>query len=170
MRIWLIMALLIGVSGCVQQQATLHSTVSLTEMAWAQGEGRNTVTGFAVLRTISGEARTCAGLTVNLIPDNSYARERMSAIFGSTVKGQRSANEGPVKFGSDDDRAYIALLRQTRCDGQGSFTFERIPDGIWYVTTSVTWKANPGSFLTEGGSMMQRVELQGGLTVRVTLP
>jgi hypothetical protein len=170
MRSLLAFAIMVFLGGCTQQEATLSTSMNQSEMAWAQGDGRNTVTGFAVLRTVGGEARTCAGLTVNLIPDSPYARERMTAIFGNTVKGTREANRGPVKFSSSDDPLYVSLLRSTRCDGQGAFTFERVPDGVWYATTSVTWKSDPRSFLTEGGSMMQRVELRGGQTGRVTLP
>jgi hypothetical protein len=124
-------------------------------MAWAQGDGRNTVTGFAVLRTVGGEARTCAGLQAILIPDSPYARERMTAIFGNIAKGTRESMRGPVKFRGDDP-LYVSLLRTTRCDGQGTFTFERVPDGAWYATTSVEWKADPRSLFSEGGSMMQR--------------
>jgi hypothetical protein len=164
------LTLLASLAACApQQQATLSSSISPTEMAWAKGDGRNTVTGFAVLRTVGGEARTCAGLQAILIPDSPYARERMTAIFGNNVKGSRESMRGPVKFGSDDP-LYLSLLRTTRCDGQGAFTFERIPDGVWYATTSVEWKADPRSPFHEGGSMMQRVELRGGQTARVTLP
>lgn len=170
MRSLLALVLAIALSGCVQQEATLSTSMNQSEMAWAVGDGTNTVAGFAVLRTVGGEARTCAGLAVNLIPDSPYARERMTAIFGNTVKGTRDTNLGPVKFSGSDDPLYIGLLRTTRCDGQGAFTFDRVPNGVWFATTSVTWKANPRSPLSEGGSMMQRVELRGGQTVKVTLP
>jgi hypothetical protein len=171
MRTQFALVLLLVTGACAQQQqATLASSMNAAEMAWARGEGANTVTGFAILRTVGGEARTCAGLTAQLIPDSVYARERMAAIFGNTVKGTRASNRGAVKFTTSGDPLYLSLVRTTRCDGQGAFTFERVPDGVWYVTTSVTWKSDPTSPLNEGGSMMQRVELRGGQTTRVTLP
>jgi hypothetical protein len=58
-------------------------------------------------------------------------------------------------------------LRTTRCDALGSFSFPRVPDGIWYVTSSVKWQ---GPAQVEGGSMMQRVDVRGGRFVKVILP
>jgi hypothetical protein len=163
-------AMTIAVAGCVQQQqVALTTSINSDEMAWARKNGGNTVTGFAVLRTVGGEARTCAGAAAGLAPDSAYGRERLLAIYGNTVKGNRSANNPLPKF-TNEDPAYLPLIRQTRCDGQGAFTFEHIPDGVWYVSTSVVWKANPSSSLIEGGVMMQRVELRGNQPVRVSLP
>jgi len=60
-----------------------------------------------------------------------------------------------------------STLRRTTCDASGSFSFPRVPDGVWYVTTSVKWDG-PGG--VEGGSMMKRVDVRGGKLVKVTLP
>lgn len=170
MRSGWVVGIALVVAGCVQQQqqVALTTTLNHSELDWAKKDGKNTVTGFAVLRTVGGEARTCAGLPVGLSPDSAYARERMMAIYGNTVKGTRPANN-PVKF-TNDDPSYRSVIRETRCDGQGGFSFEKVPDGTWYVATAVTWKANPNSPLFEGGHMMQRVEVRGGQTVKVTLP
>lgn len=170
MRSGLILGIALAVSGCVQQhqQVALNTSLNHSELEWAKKDGNNTISGFAVLRTVGGEARTCAGLPVGLTPDSAYARERLMAIYGSTVKGTRAANN-PWKF-TNDDPSYRSAMRETRCDGQGGFSFEKIPDGTWYIATSVVWKANPSSPLFEGGFMMQRVEVRGGQTVKVTLP
>lgn len=170
MRLAIVLGVAAMLTGCVQQQQQVALTTSLnhSELDWAKRDGNNTISGFAVLRTVSGEARTCAGLPVGITPDSAYARERMMAIYGSTVKGTRSANN-QWKF-TNDDPSYRSLIRESRCDGQGGFTFDKVPDGTWYVATYVVWKANPNSPLFEGGFMMQRVEVRGGQTVRVTLP
>jgi len=49
----------------------------------------------------------------------------------------------------------------------GSFSFPRVPDGVWYVTSSVKWQ---GASQVEGGSIMQRVDVRGGRLVKVSLP
>ena len=67
-----------------------------------------------------------------------------------------------------DDPLYVSTLRTTRCDTAGSFSFQRVPDGIWYATTSVKWDGPAQQ--VEGGSMMQRVEVRGGRLVKLTLP
>ncbi|MSP75675.1 MAG: hypothetical protein EXR12_06025 [Rhodospirillaceae bacterium] len=106
---------------------------------------------------------TCAGQSANLVPDSAYARARMTVIFGNATRCTRAASLGSVKF-ERDDPLYVATLRTTRCDASGSFAFLRVPDGIWYATTSVKWGQ------TEGGSMMQRVDVRGGKLVKVSLP
>ena len=109
---------------------------------------------------------TCAGQSAMLIPDSAYARARVTAIFGNATKGTRAASLGPVKF-ERDDPLYVSTLRTTRSDGSGSFSFPRVPDGVWYVTTSVKWQ---GASQVEGGSMMQRLDVRGGRMAKVMLP
>lgn len=158
------------VSGCVQQKPLVATTqFDPNEVSWSKGDGTNTVTGFAVLRTVGGEARTCAALMVRLIPDSAYARERMVGIFGSTTQGTAKVT-GPRYDEAATDKAYVASVRETRCDGQGNFSFERVPNGIWYVSAAVVWSANPRSGTLEGGLMMKRVDLAGGQSVKVALP
>lgn len=166
MRSFIVFAALgLALAGCAQlgiQEPALSRGIQASEVDWSRKTGRNTVAGIASLRS-GGTVHTCAGQNANLIPDTPYARARLERIFGSTTKGMRPASQGPVKFASDDP-LYVSTMRTTRCDASGSFSFPRIPDGVWYATTSVKWGQN------EGGSMMQRVEVSGGRLVKVTLP
>ena len=163
----LVFALILALAGCAQfqQQAALSTGIAPGEVEWARKTGRNTVSGNASLKS-GGTTYTCAGQSANLIPDTAYARARMTAIFGNATRGTRAASLGPVKF-ERDDPLYVSTLRTTRCDASGSFSFSRVPDGVWYVTTSVKWQ---GASQIEGGSMMQRVDLRGGRQVKVSLP
>ena len=158
-------ALILALAGCAQfqQQAALSSGIAPGEVEWARKSGRNTVSGVASLKE-GGTVRTCAGTSANLIPDTAYARARMTAIFGNATRGTRAASLGPVKF-ERDDPLYVSSLRSARCDASGSFSFPSVPDGIWYVTTSVKWQDG-----TQGSSMMQRVDVQGGRLTKVILP
>ena len=161
----LALALILALAGCAQfqQQAALSSGIAPGEVEWARKSGRNTVSGNASLKS-GGTTYTCAGQSANLIPDTAYARARMTAIFGNSSRGTRAANLGPVKF-ERDDPLYVSTLRTARCDTSGSFSFPGVPDGVWYVTTSVKWQDG-----TQGSSMMQRVDVQGGRLVKVMLP
>ena len=161
------LALMLAVAGCAQfeQQTALSRPVAASEVDWARGSGANTVSGVAQMKS-GGATHTCAGQSANLIPDSAYARARMTAIFGNASKGMRPASAGPAKF-ERDDPLYVSTLRTTRCDAAGSFSFARVPDGVWYVTSSVKWQ---GAQQAEGGSMMQRVEVRGGRLVKVMLP
>jgi hypothetical protein len=160
--------LILAVAGCAQlgmQDTSLSTPMAQSEVDWARRSGTNSVSGLALINA-AGTPHTCAGQSANLIPDSTYARARMKAIFGSDAKGMRAASLGAVKF-ERDDPLYVSTLRTTRCDDSGSFSFTRVPDGIWYVTTSVKWQ---GASQAEGGSMMQRVDVRGGRLVKVSLP
>jgi hypothetical protein len=167
----LTLGLILGLTGCAQlgtqlglQQDALTTPIAPSEVDWARRSGSNTVTGLAIIDS-GGTTHTCAGQSANLIPDSAYARARMTAIFGNTARGMRAASLGPVKF-ERDDPLYVATLRTTQCDVAGSFSFPRVPDGVWYVTSSVKWQ---GASQVEGGSLMQRVDVRGGRLVKVAL-
>ena len=164
----LVLGLTLAVAGCAQlglPEPALSTPIAPSEIDWARKSGQNSVGGLAVM-TAGGTSHTCAGQSANLIPDSAYARARLAAIFGNATRGTRAASLGPVKF-ERDDPLYVSTLRTTRCDPAGSFSFPRVPDGVWYVTTSVKWQ---GPAQVEGGSMMQRVDVHGGRLVKVMLP
>lgn len=146
--------------------SALSQPIPASEVEWSKRSGANTVSGMATMKA-GDTTHTCAGQAANLIPDSAYARARMSAIFGNDTRGTRAASLAPVKFDRDDP-LYISTLRRTTCDASGSFSFPRVPDGVWYVTTSVKWDG-PGD-RAQGGSMMKRVDVRGGKLVKVTLP
>jgi hypothetical protein len=153
----LALGLILATAGCAQfgtQEAALSKSIAPSEVDWARANGTNSVSGVALINA-RGTPHTCAGPSANLIPDNAYA-----------TKGMRAASVGAVKF-ERDDPLYVSSLRTTRCDASGSFSFARVPDGVWYVTSSVKWQ---GASQVEGGSMMQRVDLRGGRLVKVSLP
>jgi hypothetical protein len=155
----------LALAGCAQlglPGSALSTPITPSEVEWSRKTGNNTVIGNASIKA-GATTHTCAGQSANLIPDTAYARARMTAIFGNDSRGMRAASLGPVKF-ERDDPLYVSSLRTTRCDASGSFAFPRVPDGVWYATTSVKWGQ------AEGGSMMQRLEVRGGRMVKVTLP
>lgn len=168
-----LLGLVLALAGCTAFEpqssqpdpSALSRPMAASDIDWARQNGTNTVNAVAATET-AGTRHTCNGQSANLIPDSPYARARMTAIFGSAAGGMRAASAGPVKF-EHDDPLYVSSLRTTRCTPAGTFSFQRVPDGTWYVTTSVKWNGPSG---VEGGSMMRRVELTGGKTVKVTLP
>ena len=147
--------------------SALAQPIPASEVEWSKRSGANTVSGIATMKA-GGTTHTCAGQAADLLPDSAYARARMTAIFGNDTRGTRAASLAPVKFESGDDPLYVSTLRRTTCDASGSFSFPRVPDGVWYVTTAVKWDG-PGD-RAEGGSMMKRVDVRGGKLVKVTLP
>lgn len=148
-------------SGCATFQKPTHTILAPFDKAEATAmlvDGPNTVEGSAVVRTRGGEARTCAGIKVELVPATAYATERMLALYGSTERG---FNNSRAYTFVPDEADYDTAVRQVVCDAQGRFRFTNVADGTFYVVTSVQWDAITSY---EGGMLMQRVELSGGET------
>ena len=167
------LAVSLAATGCAQfdqafapPPSALSTPIQASELDWSRKSGSNTVSGMASLKA-GGDTHTCAGQAANLLPDSAYARARMTAIFGNDSQGRRAASLAPVKFERGDDPLYVSTLRRTTCDASGSFSFPRVPDGVWFVTTSVKWDGTSG---VEGASMMKRVDVRGGRLMKVTLP
>lgn len=141
---------------------------SPSDIAWFKEPGRNAIMGAAVLRTVGGEPRTCAGLEVTLIPSSPYAVARFETMYGERESGYLPADHGKSWEVTDPD--YAASGSRARCDAQGNFAFTNIPDGTYYVTAPVVWGI-PQQYhtSTEGGILMQKVSVAGGETKRVVL-
>ena len=164
----LFLGLTLAITGCAQfdsRESALSTPIAPSEVEWARKSGANAVSGIALIKA-GGTSHTCAGTSAHIIPDSAYARARMTAIFGNTTRGMRAASRGAEQF-ERDDPLYVSTLRTARCDPSGSFSFSRVPDGVWSVTSSVKWQ---GASQVEGGSMMQRVDVRGGRLVKVSLP
>lgn len=142
------------------------------EVAWSLSPGRSTVTGQAVLRTVGGEARTCAGLEAHLIPDSAYARERLTFDYRSLERGMKSRTQ--AYFWNPDPAGYSDVIRTVICDAQGTFTFEGVPAGKYYVTALVAWGVPTVKYGTtfvpeQGGWLLGTVEVGNDQTRRVIL-
>lgn len=84
----------------------------------------------------------------------------------SEATGGFSHQRGGLFFEPPAPPAYYAHLREEICAAQGKFVFSDLPDGEYYLTTSVTWLVGDQQ---QGGSLMQRVLLVGGGTKRVLM-
>jgi hypothetical protein len=155
------------------QVAYLKVSYDPAAAKWAEGEGENVVEGSALLRTSGGELRTCAGGTVFLVPATVYAKERMMHLFGNVRGGFRSVDDR-IQF-VPETPAYQQSARVTKCDAQGAFSFEDLPDGDWFLTTTITWKVSQVLWsdsvvmTTTGGLLMLRVRVSDGDTAKVVL-
>ena len=165
-----ILGMLAMATGCAAPQLPpipFNNRFDPQDVAWAAVPGRNALSGFAVLRTVGGKARTCAGLEVSLVPAGAYATARMTALYGNSQGAY--VPDAAARDLSTTDPAYSQTIRTTLCDGQGNFAFENLASGPWYVATSVTWIPDPQDGTVEGGILMRRVELGGNTTTKVAL-
>lgn len=132
--------------------------------------GPNTISGNAVLRTVGGEVRTCAGFPVKLVPVTAYGSERMQAIYGNLNQGYMPSYAGKT-FTPENPHWENEAGRTETCDSQGNFSFTNIKDGAYYVVTAVMWGVPQSAYYTaqQGGALFQRVTVSGGETKRVVL-
>lgn len=137
-------------------------------LALAAAGGDNTISGNALLRTVGGDVRTCAGLEVNIVPEAAYSTTRIKNMFQSVDQGFLPSSSKRKIVETEPE--YSKNLRSAICDAQGNFTFEHLPDGAYFVMAQVTWGV-PLRYYTshEGGTIMQRVSVAGGEVKRVVL-
>lgn len=157
----------LSVAGCVSTTpVTLQNSFNASEVAWAAGQGSNTVEGSALLRQQGGGVVTCAGETVRLIPYSTYAAERMAYTYSSPAGGYANAVTNAFRAPLPSNAAYEAEMRLATCDAQGRFAFRNLPDGDYYAVTTVSWTVG---YNTQGGSLAQRVSVAGGETKDIVL-
>ena len=132
-----------------------------SDMAWSAIPGGNRIDGRIAYRQGS-TAYTCT--VVALIPETPFSARRMQTSYGSSVGAivaaeQVRARSTPAPAGFDDFR------RDARCDGQGRFSFQDLPDGAWFVVAPVRPVAGSGQQM----ALMRRVVTRGGRAVSLDL-
>jgi hypothetical protein len=168
MKIYSVMPIVLVASllfGCAapRRQIALTNSFNAADVAWAKGTGTGKIIGSAVIQTVGGVPRNCAGRVVDLFPVSMYSSERFGNIYGNTNKGYING-VGPLMEQNAD---YLATSRKATCDAQGAFEFDELPDGEYFLTTIVAWQAT--QYRTEGGALMLRVKSESGKTKKVVL-
>gem|GEM_PF-2560501 len=136
-RIVEVIGILLIVTGCASQGAV--SSVHRRQATFLEGEyapysakGRTgRVTGQAFLKTQGGDVKFGAGSSVIIVPVTSYSRE----WFEVRVLNDKAITPA-------DPRAE-EFTRATLADGEGRFTFDKLPEGTYYVACYISWKV-PG--------------------------
>lgn len=151
---------------------TLSTPFTAADMAWSQAKGVNTISGSALMRTVGGDVKTCAGFEVELAPDSAYTRERMSLLFGGLASGSMGRGNSVVISGTPPE--FYSYVRKAYCDATGSFSFTDLPDGTYYAMTRVHWDVPSSNgfsvyMMPQGAWMMQRVTVAGGQSPKIVL-
>ena len=154
-----IISALLGVivlaSGCV-------TTTPIERLPFPQEEydelpetGTGVVKGQAFLRTRGGNVITSAGSRVYLNPLTTYSIQWYLAYLEDL--------EDPFNnvVLSDPDPRLMEYIRETIADASGSFRFENVPPGTYYLTTEVSWDAPTGSgFRPQGGILVREIRVE----------
>lgn len=173
---------------------SMTSSISDGDVSWSKTIGSNTIYGSAFIKGLK-TSRTCAGEIVKLIPKSAYSDERMNFYFGNLKRGYLDA-AGAVKkkhgewpayskrspagkkgvLSGGDNLIYLDSIKESYCDQRGDFLFENIPDGEYFITSTVTWGPDlwengwrPGKSWIDGGRVMQHVKVADGIRQRAVL-
>lgn len=126
-------------------------------------QGGNSISGRAYLASRSGYVRTCANRRIELIPITNYSTAWMSRVF-------QGANEGyaarAVIDSMPNDDNFVKFQRQATCDQSGSFIFNNVADGKYYIFVSIYWSFR---WQRNGGGLMKEVEVRNGQQVDAVL-
>ncbi|SLN19906.1 hypothetical protein ROJ8625_00696 [Roseivivax jejudonensis] len=165
MRRILVGASMLALAACVQ---TIETTTPFdpNEVAFINQRGAADITGQAFLRQAGGGVVTCAGEQVQLIPAGTFAKERLSQLYGSVQGGRIGTMVGASQ--ENVDPRYLEMVRTSQCDAEGDFEFRNVANGDYYVLSGVRWTV-PGSYIPEGGSMAKLVQVRSGQDQRVLL-
>jgi hypothetical protein len=147
-----------------QRPVTISSQFDRESARLLMEKGPNSIKGSALIRQNGGGVVTCAGGEVDLVPGTAYAEERVSAVYGNNQRGYTPAFMAPKLPAEASD--YSLLMLRTRCDAQGSFKFENVANGLFYVVTMITWHVGNSS---QGGYLMERVRVDNGQVVELVL-
>ena len=126
------------------------------DFAWSTAQGPDSVTGILAYRR-DGSQYNCTGEDVLLIPDTPWSRRRMIILYGSANAAAVPVSIVRARTASAPPGDYARFVRRTRCDVQGRFVFQGLPDGGWYVVTV----ARPQDPAGEPMAIIRRVELHG---------
>jgi len=127
-------------------------------------DGVNSIRGSAFLRQQGGGVVTCAGAQVSLVPATAYAKRVYMALYGTdTGQARHLGYAVDVEPKSDD---FGRLMKHTQCDAQGTFSFERVADGDYFVETTVKWIVGG---VPNGGPIMRRVAVSGGAIASIVV-
>ena len=150
------------VSGCVATRAPVVLTTSFDAQAasFINASGRAKVSGQAFVRLNSGKLLRATGTDVHLIPRTTYADERIAAIYG-----ERNQQISGVRM-PDGDPLYEQYMRKTVASSGGSFSFDRVADGEYYIVAMIHL---PSDYAFRQFPILERVTVTGGRSVRVVM-
>lgn len=150
------------VSGCVATRPPVVLTTSFDAQAAAfiNANGRAKVSGQAFVRRNNGKLLRAVGTDVFLIPRTAYADERIAAIYGDG-KQPRMAGELPP-----GDPLYDQYMRKTIASSGGSFSFDHVADGDYYVVAMIHLPSDFGFFQSP---ILERISVHGGKSVRLVM-
>ena len=128
------------------------------DFAWSRGTGAGGITGLLTFHD-GGTRYSCRGRDVILTPETPWVRRRMYILYGSLDAAAVPVDIVRARTPAASSGDYASYARKTTCDMSNRFSFQGLPDGVWYVITLARPDDGTGTV-----AIMRRVEVRG--TVR----
>ena len=156
------LVVLLLVSGCsaVRPSPILTASFDPQAAAFIHASGKARVSGQAVVRRNNGRLLRATGTDVFLIPRTDYADARMATLYGNGKK--------PRWGGTVPDAAplYEQYMRTTIGSSGGSFSFDHVADGDYYVVAMIQVPSEVGSMQFP---ILDRVTVRGSTSVKLVM-
>jgi hypothetical protein len=155
---WMAVFTLVFLNGCVSTKGQFSPAYE-PRVDWPEIEyeslksatGANTVKGQAFLKTLGGDVKTAAGSEVILNPLTSYSTQFVEAMI------YKSHGPGVILQPQLADSRIWSFTKKTTADAEGKFTFHNVPNGEYYIYTTVTWVA---SGYSQGGWLSKKINVE----------
>jgi hypothetical protein len=126
------------------------------DFAWSVKPGTARILGVTV------QGASCAGKAVALTPVAPYSRERIRALYGSVDYAVLPVEAVRAKTIANDNPAMRGFVRAARCDQGGTFVFDKLPAGPYFIIAEVEDPAGTKV-------IMRQVTAVAGRTLRAPL-
>lgn len=128
--------------------------------AFIHATGRAKISGQAFVRLNSGKLWRATGTDVELVPRSAYADERIAAIYRERKYALHGVNI------PDADPVYKTYMRSTVASSGGSFSFDHVADGEYYVIAMIHM---PSEYSYREFPILERVTVKGGKSVKLVM-
>jgi hypothetical protein len=118
--------------------------------------------GTARIQGLTASGASCAGRAVALTPQTAYSTERIHALYGSTDYAVLPMETVRAKTIVNDNPAVRGYVRAARCDTAGTFVFDKLPAGPYFIIAEVEEPSGPKV-------IMRRVDAVASRTLQVPL-
>ena len=159
----LVMLLMLTVvTGCASYGPPIVLTARFDPQAAAfiNASGRAKISGQAFIRQNDGKLLRATGTDVFLVPRTAYADARIAAIYGDGKQAMAG------RAFADTDPLYDRFTRQTIASSGGSFSFDHVADGAYYVIAMIHL---PSDYSFYQMPILERVTVAGGKSVRLVM-
>lgn len=135
---------------------TIVTPFRADDFAWSVRPGTARILG------LTAQGASCAGKAVALTPDTPYSRERIHALYGAADYAVVPIEVVRAKTIVNDNPAIRGYVRAARCDQNGTFVFDKLPAGPYFIIAEVQ---DPGGAKV----IMRRVVAVAGRTLQAPL-